>query len=574
MQLNNLFKRSKPEETEAKAPVTEQPAAEVTKTCPRCQAELTSAELDAQNYVCSCGYHFRISARKRLMDLVDEGSFWELDRDMLGGNPIDFVNYEAKKEKLRASSGENEGVICGTASIGGQKCAIFVMEPYFMMGSMGCVVGEKVTRLFEYATHNDLPVVGYTVSGGARMQEGILSLMQMAKTSGAVKMHSDAGLLYIVVLTDPTTGGVTASYAMEADIILSEPGALIGFAGPRVIEQTIRKKLPAGFQRAEFQVEHGFVDAIVPRNEQKAMLAHLLKIHAWKDINNTVTWEPKDTTIPQAEEDDGDVPEKPMTAYERVQASRSSSRPTGTDYIRTIFHGFVELHGDRRFADDAAIVGGVAWLRDTPVTVIAIEKGKDLADRFKRNFGSPMPEGYRKALRLMKQAEKFHRPVICFVDTAGAGCDMGAEERGQGQAIAENLMEMMWLKTPIIAVMVGQGGSGGALALAVANEVWMEENAWYSVISPEGCASILWKDSNKVHEACDCLHLTAADLKELGVIDWVLREEDPKDFSPIFQSMEAHLAHKLPQLMVLSGEDVAQQRYSKFRKFGTLNGAI
>lgn len=574
MQLNNLFKRSKPEETEAKAPVTEQPAAEVTKTCPRCQAELTSAELDAQNYVCSCGYHFRISARKRLMDLVDEGSFWELDRDMLGGNPIDFVNYEAKKEKLRASSGENEGVICGTASIGGQKCAIFVMEPYFMMGSMGCVVGEKVTRLFEYATHNDLPVVGYTVSGGARMQEGILSLMQMAKTSGAVKMHSDAGLLYIVVLTDPTTGGVTASYAMEADIILSEPGALIGFAGPRVIEQTIRKKLPAGFQRAEFQVEHGFVDAIVLRNEQKAMLAHLLKIHAWKDINNTVTWEPKDTTIPQAEEDDGDVSEKPMTAYERVQASRSSSRPTGTDYIRTIFHGFVELHGDRRFADDAAIVGGVAWLRDTPVTVIAIEKGKDLADRFKRNFGSPMPEGYRKALRLMKQAEKFHRPVICFVDTAGAGCDMGAEERGQGQAIAENLMEMMWLKTPIIAVMVGQGGSGGALALAVANEVWMEENAWYSVISPEGCASILWKDSNKVHEACDCLHLTAADLKELGVIDWVLREEDPKDFSPIFQSMEAHLAHKLPQLMVLSGEDVAQQRYSKFRKFGTLNGAI
>ena len=574
MQLNNLFKRSKPEETEAKAPVTEQPAAEATKTCPRCQAELTTSELDAQNYVCSCGYHFRISARKRLMELVDEGSFWELDRDMLGGNPIDFVNYEAKKEKLRAISGENEGVICGTASIGGQKCAIFVMEPYFMMGSMGCVVGEKVTRLFEYATHNELPVVGYTVSGGARMQEGILSLMQMAKTSGAVKMHSDAGLLYIVVLTDPTTGGVTASYAMEADIILSEPGALIGFAGPRVIEQTIRKKLPAGFQRAEFQVEHGFVDAIVPRNEQKAMLAHLLKIHAWKDISNTVTWEPKDNAVPQAEEDDSDVPEKPMTAYERVQASRSSSRPTGTDYIRTIFHGFVELHGDRRFADDAAIVGGVAWLRDMPVTVIAIEKGKDLADRFKRNFGSPMPEGYRKALRLMKQAEKFHRPVICFVDTAGAGCDMGAEERGQGQAIAENLMEMMWLKTPIIAVMVGQGGSGGALALAVANEVWMEENAWYSVISPEGCASILWKDSNKVHEACDCLHLTAGDLKELGVIDWVLREEDPKDFSPIFQSMEAHLAHKLPQLMVLSGEDVAQQRYSKFRKFGTLNGAI
>ena len=569
MQLNNLFKRSKPAEETKEAQV--QTAPEPTKSCPRCQAELTSSQLEAQHYVCSCGYHFRMPARKRLMNLVDEGSFWELDSDMRGGDPIHFTNYEAKKEKLRASSGENEGIICGTASIGGQKCAIFVMEPYCMMGSMGCVVGEKVTRLFEFATHNNLPVVGYTVSGGARMQEGILSLMQMAKTSGAVKMHSDAGLLYIVVLTDPTTGGVTASYAMEADIILSEPGALIGFAGPRVIEQTIRKKLPSGFQRAEFQVEHGFVDAIVPREEQKEMLTKLLKVHAWKEVNETVTWEQQSYEASE----DAELPEtKPMTAYERVQASRASGRPTGADYIRTIFHDFIELHGDRRFADDSAIVAGVAWLRDMPVTVIAIEKGKDLTERFKRNFGSPMPEGYRKALRLMKQAEKFHRPVVCFVDTAGAGCDMGAEERGQGQAIAENLMEMMWLKTPIVSVMVGQGGSGGALALSVANEVWMEENAWYSVISPEGCASILWKDSNKVHEACDCLHLTAADLLELGVIDMVLPEEDPKDFSPIFQSLEAHLAHKLPQLMVLSAEDVAQQRYAKFRKFGTLNGAI
>jgi len=313
------------------------------------------------------------------------------------------------------------------------------------------------------------------------------------------------------------------------------------------------------------------VDAIVPREEQKAMLSQLLKLHAWKEIRDTVTW---DSSVPQAPALESGNGEKPLTSYERVQASRSVSRPTGSDYIRSIFHDFVELHGDRRFADDAAIVAGIGWLRDMPVTVISIERGKDLTDRFKRNFGSPMPEGYRKALRLMKQAEKFHRPVVCFVDTAGAGCDMGAEERGQAQAIAENLMEMMWLKTPIITVMVGQGGSGGALALAVANEVWMEENAWYSVISPEGCASILWKDSKKVHEACDCLHLTAADLKNLGVIDWVLPEEDPKDFSPIFQSIEAQLAHKLPQLMVLSGEDVAQQRYAKFRKFGTLNGAI
>lgn len=277
MQLNNLFKRSKPAEETKEAQV--QAAPEPTKSCPRCQTELTSSQLEAQHYVCSCGYHFRMPARKRLMNLVDEGSFWELDSDMRGGDPIHFTNYEAKKEKLRASSGENEGIICGTASIGGQKCAIFVMEPYFMMGSMGCVVGEKVTRLFEFATHNNLPVVGYTVSGGARMQEGILSLMQMAKTSAALARFSEKGLLYISVFTDPTTGGVTASFASLGDIILAEPGALIGFAGPRVIQQTIGQTLPEGFQRAEFQEEHGFVDAVVPRLQMRDTLSQLLRLH-------------------------------------------------------------------------------------------------------------------------------------------------------------------------------------------------------------------------------------------------------------------------------------------------------
>ena len=566
MQLNNLFKRSKPAEETKEAQV--QAAPEPTKSCPRCQTELTSSQLEAQHYVCSCGYHFRMPARKRLMNLVDEGSFWELDSDMRGGDPIHFTNYEAKKEKLRASSGENEGVICGTASIGGQKCAIFVMEPYFMMGSMGCVVGEKVTRLFEFATHNNLPVVGYTVSGGARMQEGILSLMQMAKTSGAVKMHSDAGLLYIVVLTDPTTGGVTASYAMEADIILSEPGALIGFAGPRVIEQTIRKKLPNGFQRAEFQVEHGFVDAIVPREEQKDMLTKLLKVHAWKEVNETVTWEQQSYEASE----DAELPEtKPMTAYERVQASRASGRPTGADYIRTIFHDFIELHGDRRFADDSAIVAGVAWLRDMPVTVIAIEKGKDLTERFKRNFGSPMPEGYRKALRLMKQAEKFRRPIFTFIDTAGAYPGLEAEEHGQGEAIARNLFEMSRLTVPVIAVVTGEGNSGGALALAVADRVLMLENAVYAILSPEGFASILWKDAQRSGEAAELMKLTAPELKKLGVIDGIVREPEggaQTDPSRTLWNLDRALTACLEPLLKESAVSLTERRYQKFRALG------
>ena len=249
------------------------------KVCPNCHKSIPISHLWANNNVCACGHHFRMSARQRLTYLVDKGSFSEMFDDVKSNDPIDFPGYEKKLEVTRASSKEEEGVICGTAQIHGQKCAMFVMEPYFMMGSMGTAVGERLTRTFEYAMENRLSVVGFSVSGGARMQEGLASLMQMAKVSGAVKRHSDAGLLYIVMLTDPTTGGVTASFAMEGDIILAEPGATVGFAGARVIEQTTRKVLPKGFQTAEFLLEHGFVDAIVPRRSQKKVIAKLLEFH-------------------------------------------------------------------------------------------------------------------------------------------------------------------------------------------------------------------------------------------------------------------------------------------------------
>lgn len=253
---------------------------EMCVSCPSCKTILLSGDLNENFNICpKCGYHFRINARQRINMIADENTFVELDSAMRSKNIIDFPNYDKKLKHSYLESAEREAVICGTAAIGGFSCCLFVMEPYFMMGSMGTVVGEKITRLFEYATKFSLPVIGFTVSGGARMQEGILSLMQMAKTSGAVKRHSDAGNLYIAVLTDPTTGGVTASFAMEADITLAEPKALICFAGPRVIEQTIRQKLPAGFQRSEFLFEKGFVDDIVKRTEQKAYITKLLSLH-------------------------------------------------------------------------------------------------------------------------------------------------------------------------------------------------------------------------------------------------------------------------------------------------------
>ena len=248
--------------------------------CPRCKRQLPLDEIADTFNVCPfCRYHFRINARQRLDLICDKDSFAETDKELVSKNVIGFPDYEKKLRHAELESAENEAVVCGTCRIDGRKAAIFVMDPYFMMGSMGSVVGEKITRLFELATQESLPVIGFTVSGGARMQEGIISLMQMAKTSGAVKRHSDKGNLFVSVLTDPTTGGVTASFAMEADIILAEPHALICFAGPRVIEQTIRKKLPEGFQRAEFLLEKGFVDNIVDRRRQRSYIARLVKMH-------------------------------------------------------------------------------------------------------------------------------------------------------------------------------------------------------------------------------------------------------------------------------------------------------
>ena len=277
--LNFLKPKNKLEEGGRNSAPVQRDAGEPEKKCPNCRKDIPLSRLWANDLVCNCGYHFRMKARQRIQMIADKGSFHELYSNMKAENPLSFPGYHDKLETVRIASGEEEGVVCGTACIGKQKCCLFVMESYFMMGSMGCAVGEKITSLFEYAVQHRLPVIGFTVSGGARMQEGLLSLMQMAKTSAAVKRHSDAGLLYVAVLTDPTTGGVTASFAMEADIILAEPGATIGFAGARVIEQTTKKALPAGFQKSEFVLEHGFVDSIVQRSNQRKYLTELLKMH-------------------------------------------------------------------------------------------------------------------------------------------------------------------------------------------------------------------------------------------------------------------------------------------------------
>ena len=591
MRLQNMFKKTGERENPVrKGRLRRRPEAPegLLKKCNKCGAAILSEEVINGAYICpKCHGYFRVPAYKRIEMIADEGSFeeWDMDLDGMDGppDPLQFKGYSEKIKKLREQTGLKEAVVTGRVKINGKQAVIGVCDGRFMMASMGYAVGEKITRAVERATNENLPVILFTCSGGARMQEGIISLMQMEKTSAALKRHSDAGLLYVTVLTDPTTGGVTASFAMLGDIIIAEPQALIGFAGPRVIEQTIGEKLPEGFQRAEFLLEHGFVDQIVKRENMKPVLGRILKMHdhvhpdcrKGKEIRKSDRTEPvqkagmteKKAGKKAAEQEPWS--EKSLTAWERVCRSRSKERPVGKDYIDILFEDFVELHGDRYYRDDPAIIGGIAYFQGICVTVIAQAKGRTTKENLERNFAMPSPEGYRKARRLMKQAEKFHRPVINFVDTPGAFCGMEAEERGQGEAIARNLFELSGLKVPVLSVVIGEGGSGGALALAVADEVWMLENSVYSVLSPEGFASILWKDSRRSAEAAKMMKLTAADLKKLGVIERVFPE--PQNFSvltmkPTAELLRAGLAEFLTKYQKLETKDLLEGRYERFRK--------
>ena len=540
--------------------------------CPKCKKMVNRDRVVKKKYVCyECGGYFRVKTNNRIRMVADIKSFIPWFEDMPISNPLHYEGYEEKLADTREKTGCNEAVTVGQCKIYGEDAVIGVCETRFMMGSMGHVVGEKITRAIERATELHLPVFLFCASGGARMQEGIVSLMQMAKTSAAIKRHGDAGLLYCTILTDPTTGGVTASFAMLGDVIMAEPGALIGFAGPRVIKQTIGQELPEGFQTSEFLLEHGFIDGIVLRENLKKTLYYLIKTHQCKEGKYARFQKNLDFHFELNEI----IKERswmslPRTAWEKVKAVRQVERPAATDYIEYIFDFFVEAHGDRYFKDDAAVVGGLAYIDGQPVTIVADVKGKDVKECQERNFGMPMPEGYRKALRLMKQAEKFNRPIISFVNTPGAFCGIEAEERGQGEAIARNLLEMSALKVPVLCILIGEGGSGGALATAVGNEVWMLENSTYSILSPEGFASILWKDSGKAQEASEVMNITAQDLKRLGIIEQIIPEyggADKKTVESIAGYMKEQIKEFLEKYDGMSGEEIANRRYERFREF-------
>jgi acetyl-CoA carboxylase carboxyl transferase subunit beta len=586
--------------------------------CPTCSTMLFNKQLDKNLRVCTnCGHHFRLSAEARLEHLLDAGSWSERDAGLQSVDALGFVDQKPYPDRLAAAqlaTGMRDAAIWGTGSIGGHEVALCVMDFGFMGGSMGAVVGEKVARAAEHALAARVPLVVVSASGGARMQEGTLALMQLAKTLAALERLRAGGVPFISVLSDPTTGGVFASFAAVGDVNVAEPDALIGFAGARVTAGTIAAELPPGFQRSEFLFSHGFVDRVVTRAELHDELASLLRLLPARGsfapaepVEEIPAFRPFSflTTIADrvgelanggdgtSSQEELEAPAQPLTVppvapdgavevataeatarddvWARVQLARNLRRPRTLEFIEAMADEFVELHGDRLFGDDAAVVAGLARIEGRRVAIVGQQKGADTDENIRRNFGMPHPEGYRKAMRVMELAERAGLPVVTFVDVPGAHPGPESEERGIAEAIARSIGLMSRLRTPIVTVITGEGGSGGALAIAVGDVVIALENAVYSVISPEGCASILWRTPDEAATAAAAMRMSASDQHALGVVDIVVPEPgegahaEPEGTA---DRLRAIIVDRLDALADIPIDSLVDQRYRRYRALG------
>lgn len=535
--------------------------------CRSCGAVVNQRKLAARHGVCvDCGGCFRLGAHERIDSLVDSGSFVESRHTMSAADPLEFVDkvdYPTRVSRAQSATGLSDAVVAGSALLGGHRIMLVVLDFQFLGGSMGSVVGEQVAIAAEEALAAAVPLIVVSASGGARMQEGSLSLMQMAKTAAALHRLRVAGVPFFSVLTDPVYGGVAASFANLGDVIVAEDGARAGFAGPAVIEKTIRQKLPDGFQTARFLLDHGHIDMIVGRPELRPTLTALVAFHS-------ATRRPIEPTAA-----DRVRPGVELDAYDAVRLARTPGRPTTRQYVERICTGFVELHGDRASADDPAITGGLAWLDGMPVMVLGHAKGRDTEENIQTNFGMPHPAGYRKAMRLMTLAERLRIPLITFIDTPGAYPGLRAEEENQSGAIAECLSHSAGLRVPILSVVTGEGGSGGALALAVGDRLLMQENSVFSVISPEGCATILFGDAARAPQAARSLRVRAADLLRLGIADELVPEPPggthtrPDEAARL---LGLHLRAQLAELLTIDHSTLIDRRYQRLRSFGAVAG--
>lgn len=535
--------------------------------CNGCRRLIYGRRLARDLHVCSdCGWHHPLTAQQRTAQLFDPGNVTLLDGAVPTGDPLAFVDTMPYPDRLRAAqrnTGLAEAVVCGRGTIQGRPVVTAVLDFRFLGGSLGAAVGELLIRAADVALADRVPLLVVCASGGARMQEGAIALMQMARVIQALRRLDEAGVLTVSLITDPTFGGVAASFATACDVIIAEPGARLGFAGPRVIEQTIKRELPAGFQTAEHLRARGLIDLVLPRAGVRDVLARLLNAGTVRGHSTTAS--PTAVVI----RDPAQLPARDPWAA--VRCARGLERPTALDYVSRVVDDFVELHGDRIAGDDPAIVGGTGLIAGRPVMVVGHQKGHDARELAARNFGMAGPPGHRKAVRLFRLAGKLGLPVVTLVDTPGAYPGVEAEEGGQALTIAAALGELARLRTPVVAVITGEGGSGGALALALANTVLVYADAVYSVISPEGCASILWRDTTAAPTAAAALRLDARSLLAAGVVDAVIPEPDAgvaRDHDGAAELLRGAVVAELARLDHLDPEQLVKDRDDRFRRFG------
>jgi len=535
--------------------------------CEACGRLVFYKDYKNNHYVCPrCNRAFIMNPKQRFDLLFDDIDWQKIDLPMPSDDPLNFtdrVSYKERLKEAREDAGTRDAISTADGKVGGINTTICVMNGDFMMGSMGRAAGDAIIASIEHAIELKNPFVMVTCSGGARMQENILSLMQMARTTVAVNKLHENKLPYVVILTDPTFGGVSASFAMLGDIHIAERGARIGFAGRRVIEQNIHEKLPSNFQTADYLYEHGMIDVVASREELKGVLENVLTV---------LTKQPRDAKVidiktpkfdtPKKSRDMGKTPE-----YDRVLLARNENRPHLLDYVNGVVDKWTYLAGDRCFGEDAAMCGGIGYWYGIPSVIIGQEKGRTIETRQKHRFGMANPEGYRKAQRLMKLAEKFNLPIISLFDTAGAFAGGAAEERGQSQAVASTIAMGLSVKTPYVAVNVGEGGSGGAIAIGTGDKIFMLENAIYSVIAPESCASILWKDNKFKAQAATALKLTARDMASLNVIDKIISEPAGgahTDWQTTMELVAKTVADAIKELQEIPVEELVPNRVKKF----------
>jgi acetyl-CoA carboxylase carboxyl transferase subunit beta len=538
--------------------------------CAGCRSFLYTKRLDRNLKVCpECSHHHRLTAEERANQLFDPRSIRVLDLTARTTDVLGFTDtrpYPGRVEDARRKTGLAEGVLVVEATVDGLPVVAAIMDFRFLGGSLGAAAGELITQAGEEALLQRVPLLIVTASGGARMQEGTISLMQMAKTSQMIARLDEAGVMTVALITDPTFGGVAASFATQCDVIIAEPGARMGFAGRRVIEQTIGGALPEGFQTAEFLYERGLVDMVRPRAQLRGTLRRLFSVMSPRQVPGI---DPPAYGV--LADDEIELPE--IDPWQAVQQARRLDRPTTLDYIDRVFCDFEELHGDRLGEESPAIVGGFAALAGRPVMVIGNQRGHNVAELAHRNYGMAPPAGYRKAMRLMRLAAKLGIPVVTFVDTPGAFPGVAAEERGQAFAIAESILLLSSLPVPVVTLIIGEGGSGGALALAVADKVFIGDGGVYSVISAEGCASILWNDASRAPDAARALKMDARNLLRMNIVDGVIREPEGgshTDHDEAADRVAAVLHQTLSGLAQCGAAELVEARRTRFRSFGSV----